>query len=290
MSTFEKILASIKKYKIKNDEIFVLLPYHFKDDLLKSISNLGDDKNNYHYGIENNFAVIDNTVCKFVYINNIVFVRLNNENLDDKWKKHIDSYQEFLKNQNILNKILDKIINFSRDVNKFDRIYVAIPLKYRDELFREVLALHPESGPKFYVMNDERFARIGGAICDFKQEYDDIFAFIESDNALLDSKYISMIEDFKAECRQNAKDYRNMLRNEFYEKRKGETITIEVSKLFELAGFLIASSHYEDMGRMPYPHFQNIAHRLGHELSEMIGECRTVNQTSYDIFDSLKEK
>ena len=41
---------------------------------------------------------------------------------------------------------------------------------------------------------------------------------------------------------------------------------------------------------MPYPHFQNIAHRLGHELSEMIGECRTVNQTSYDIFDSLKEK
>lgn len=190
---------------------------------------------------------------------------------------------------NILNVVLEKVIDFSNDVNKFDRIYVAIPLKYRDELFREVLDLHPESGPKFYVMNDERFARIGGAICDFSEDYKEIFLFHEQ-TPNLDQKYINVYESYIAECRQNAKDYRNMLREDFYNRSKGKTIEIEVSKLFELAGFLIASSHYEDMHCLPYPHFQNIAHRLGDELSEMIGECRTVYQTSYDIFDSLKNK
>lgn len=289
MSLLQQMTEIITNMQKESTNIFVLFPHALKDKILQSISGLEDNTNTYHYGPNEDFAVIKNVPCKFGGFAKIVTINADNPNLSEAYREHIKSYDAFLETQTFFYQLVNKIEQFKKDnYICHSKIFIAIPLKYKAQLFEQTLEKYPDSTPFYYVNPEERFARIRGAICDFSDDYKEIYLFQEQ-TPDLHQKYVNIHEAYTAECRQNAKDYRNMLREDFYTRAKGKKIEIEVTKLFELAGFLIASSHYEDMGKMPYPYFQNISHRLGHELSEMIGESRTVFQTSYDIFDSLKD-
>ena len=290
MSLLQQMTEIITNMQKESSNIFVLFPREFKDKILQSISGLEDNTNTYHYGPNEDFAVIKNVPCKFGGFAKIVTINADNPNLSEAYREHIKSYDAFLETQTFFYQLVNKIEQFKKDnYICHSKIFIAIPLKYKDQLFAATLEKYPEPGPFYYVNHEERFARIHGAICDFNEDYKEIYLFQEQTPDLY-QKYVNIHEAYTAECRQNAKDYRNMLREDFYNRSKGKTIEVEVSKIFELAGFLIASSHYEDMDCLPYPYFQNISHRLGTELSELIGERRTVFKTSYDIFDSLKEK
>lgn len=63
-----------------------------------------------------------------------------------------------------------------------------------------------------------------------------------------------------------------------------EKVEVDKEFLTEVAGFLLASSRYEDEGRLPYSSFKNASHYLATVLSDILNE-RIHGRECYDLYD-----
>lgn len=68
-----------------------------------------------------------------------------------------------------------------------------------------------------------------------------------------------------------------------------EKVEIDKEFLTEVAGFLLASSHYEDEGRLPSSSFQHTSHYLATVLGDILNE-RIHGKKCYDLYDKAVER
>ena len=79
------------------------------------------------------------------------------------------------------------------------------------------------------------------------------------------------------------KDYLNPNR------QSKEKVEIDKEFLAEVAGFLLASSRYEDEGKLPYSSFQNTSHYLATILSDILNE-RIHGMECYELYDKAVKR
>ncbi len=68
-----------------------------------------------------------------------------------------------------------------------------------------------------------------------------------------------------------------------------EKVEIDKEFLTEVAGFLLASSRYEDEGKLPYSSFQNTSHYLATVLSDILNE-RIHGMECYELYDKAVKR
>lgn len=63
-------------------------------------------------------------------------------------------------------------------------------------------------------------------------------------------------------------EFRELMRLKVKESVDGKSVTIPLDFLYSIQMFLMASSHMEDEGKLPYPSFEFLSHDLAYKIRE----------------------